>query len=106
MAIKAPTTDQIVEVGTQLGMSLSEDEATQYLAAMQPMLAGYGVVDSMPDELPEVRYPRVPGHRPTGDENPHNGWYWKTAIKGAAEWSSSPASGSRSRTTSASPAYR
>ena len=84
MAIKAPTTDQIVEVGAQLGMSLSKDEAAQYLAAMQPMLAGYGVVDSMADELPEVRYPRVPGHRPTGDENPHNGWYWKTAIKGAA----------------------
>ena len=85
MAIKAPSTEQIVEVGAQLGMSLSEDEAAQYLAAMQPMLAGYGVVDSMPDELPEVRYPRVPGHRPTGDENPHNGWYWKTAIEGAAE---------------------
>ncbi len=85
MAIRAPTTDQIVEVGAQLGMSLSKDEAAQYLTAMQPMLAGYGVVDSMPDELPEVRYPRVPGHRPTGDENPHNGWYWKTAIKGAAE---------------------
>ena len=84
MAIKAPTTDQIVEVGTQLGMHLSEDEAAQYLAAMQPMLAGYGVVDSMADELPEVRHPRVPGHRPMGEENPHNAWYWKTAIEGAA----------------------
>ena len=29
---------------------------------MQPMLAGYGVVDTMADELPEVRYPRVSGH--------------------------------------------
>ena len=83
MAIKAPTAEQIVDVGAQLGMSLSEDEATQYLAAMQPMLAGYSVVDSMADELPEVRYPRVPGHRSTGEENPHNAWYWKTAIKGA-----------------------
>ena len=62
MAIKAPTTDQIVEVGAQLGIHLSEDEAAQYLAAMQPMLAGYGDADSMADELPEVRCPRVPGH--------------------------------------------
>ena len=85
MAIKAPTVDQVVEVGAQLGMRLGEDEAAQYLQAMQPMLAGYGVVDSMADELPEVRYPRVPGRRATGDENPHNGWYWKTAIKGAAD---------------------
>ena len=85
MTIKAPTTDQIVEVGEQLGMRLSEAEAVQYLAAMQPMLAGYDIVDAMADELPAVTYPRLPGHRPEGDENPHNAWYRKTAIKGAAE---------------------
>ena len=85
MPVKRPTPEQIVEVGTQLGMRLSNDEAAQYHAAMQPMLAGYDAVDAMADELPEVRYPRVPGYRATGDENPHNGWYWKTAIKGTAE---------------------
>ena len=85
MPVKRPTPEQIVEVGAQLGMRLSNDEAAQYHAAMQPMLAGYDAVDAMADELPEVRYPRVPGYRATGDENPHNGWYWKTAIKGTAE---------------------
>ena len=105
MAIKAPTTDQIVQVGAQLGMSLSEDETTQYLAAMQPMLAGYGVVDSMADELPEVRYPRVPGHRPTGEENPTTAGTGRPRSR-ARPRASSPASGSRSRTMSASPACR
>ena len=85
MPVKRPTPEQIVEVGAQLGMRLSNDEAAQYHAAMQPMLAGYDAVDAMADELPEVRYPRVPGYRATGDENPHNGWYWKTAIEGTAE---------------------
>ena len=85
MPVKGPTPEQIVEVGAQLGMRLSNDEAAQYHTAMQPMLAGYNAVDAMADELPEVRYPRVPGYRATGDENPHNGWYWKTAIKGTAE---------------------
>ena len=85
MPVKVPTTEQIVEVGEQLGMQLGEDEAVQYLEAMRPMLAGYDAVDAMADELPPVVYPRVPGHRATGDDNPHNGWYWKTAIEGAAE---------------------
>ena len=86
MAIKAPTTDQIVEVGTQLGMSLSEDEASQYLAAMQPMLAGYGVVD-LPWRTSCRRSDTraFPATGPRATKNPHNGWYWKTAIKGAAE---------------------
>ena len=84
MAIKAPNTDQIIEVGAELGMRLGEDEATQYLTAMKPLLDGYNTVDSMSDELPEVRYPRLPGYRPEADENPHNAWYWRTEIKGAA----------------------
>ena len=85
MAVRVPTTDQIVEVGAQLGMRLGESEAAQYLAAMKPLLDGYDTVDAMADELPPVAYPRLPGYRPEGAENPHNAWYWKTDIKGAAE---------------------
>ena len=75
MAIRVPSADQIVEVGKELGLRLSEDEAAQYLAAMKPLFDGYDTVDSMADELPEVRYPRLPGYRPEGEENPHNAWY-------------------------------
>ena len=84
MTIRAPTVSDLVEAGAQLGMRLSEAEAADYLAAMAPLLEGYDVVDGMADELPPVRHPRVPGYRPEGDDNPHNAWYWKTAIKGAA----------------------
>ncbi len=38
----------------------------------------------MPDEVPQVRYPRTPGYRPAAEENPHNAWYRKTSIVGAA----------------------
>ena len=85
MTVRVPSTEQIVEVGAQLGMHLGEDEAAQYLAAMQPLLDGYNTVDSMADELPAVAWPRVPGRAPTAEENPHNAWYWTCAIKGAAE---------------------
>jgi amidase len=41
-------------------------------------------VDAMPDYLPVVHYPRTPGSFPPPEENTHNAWYVKTAIKGAA----------------------
>jgi amidase len=37
----------------------------------------------MPDHLPAVTYPRTPGYRPEGPENPYNAWYVKTTVKGA-----------------------
>ena len=38
----------------------------------------------MPDELPPVGYPRLPGRRPAPEENPHGAWYIKTEVAGAA----------------------
>ena len=37
----------------------------------------------MPDNLPEVRYPRTPGYRPSGDENTLNAWAVKSLVRGA-----------------------
>lgn len=85
MTIRTPTVPDLVEAGAQLGLRLSEAEAADYLAAMAPLIEGYNVVDGMADELPPVRHPRLPGYRPVGDDNPHNAWYWKTGIKGAAQ---------------------
>ena len=51
---------------------------------MAGSIEAYNVVDRMPDNLPTVRYPRLPGYRPEGDENQYNAWYCKTRIQGAA----------------------
>ena len=51
---------------------------------MQPSIDGYNTVDAMPDNLPAVKYPRTPGYRPSGAENPYNAWYVKTSIQGRA----------------------
>src|SRR5207302_9850404 len=37
------------------------------------------------DFLPEVRYPRTPGRRPTDEEDPLHAWYVKASVKGAPE---------------------
>ena len=85
MSIKTPSAAQIIEVGNQLGMQLNANEAEEYLTAMAPLIESYNTVDEMPDNIPEVSYPRTPGHRPTPEENKHNGWYYKTSIKGAPQ---------------------
>src|SRR5258708_19570682 len=51
------------------------------------MRGNYGVYDAgegMPEYVPAVKYPRMPGYRPEGEENKYNAWYVKTEIKGAA----------------------
>ena len=79
-----PGIDQLREVARELGMSMSDAELTQHQAALAGSIAAYNMVDQMPDELPEVRYPRVPGRRPVGEENKYGAWYVKTTIEGAS----------------------
>jgi amidase len=83
MPISRPSIDDILESAAELGMSFTEQEAEQYLALMQPNFDSYDIVDAMPDNLPEVKYPRTPGYRPRGEENKYNAWYFKSTVKGA-----------------------
>ena len=80
---KHPTTNQLRECAEDLGMSPSDEylEATHRIVA--PLVEAYQALDRVPDHIPPVKYPRTPGYRPEGDENPDNAWYVKTSIKGA-----------------------
>ncbi len=82
---KQPTLDQLRESAEALGMSPTREflEATHEIVG--PLAKAYQALDVVPDYLPEVRYPRTPGYRPEGSENPHNAWYVKTRITGAAD---------------------
>jgi amidase len=82
--VKLPTTGQLRDVATDLGMSFTDEDLTTHLAALVPGIAAYNIVDRMPDEIPAVTYPRTPGYRPSPEENKHGAWYVKTTIPGAA----------------------
>ena len=84
MSVRRPTLDQMREVVRGLGVSMSDREMLDYLAVMEGTFSAYDIVDAMPDYLPEVKYPRTPGHRPPAAENPMNAWYVKTEVRGAA----------------------
>jgi amidase len=83
MSVSKPTHDQLHEIAEEMGLSLTDDDIKSFIGLMQSSIDGYNVVDAMPDNLPAVKYPRTPGYRPSGAENPYNAWYVKTSIKGA-----------------------
>ncbi|MEH6475861.1 MAG: amidase [Sneathiella sp.] len=85
MNIKRPSFSQMRAMSDRFGMSLSDDELKQYSEIMEPYIQAYDRLDAIPDYLPEVRYPRSPGYRPSLAENQLNAWYYKTDIKGAMD---------------------
>jgi amidase len=68
----------------ELGMNPSDDYLRAVEEIVGPLAQAYAALDAMPDELPAVKYPRGPVHRPQGDENRYGAWYVKTSIKGKA----------------------
>jgi hypothetical protein len=105
MPVTAPTPDQLKQIASDVGLSLTEDDVASFIALMKPAVDAYNVVDRLPDNLPRVKYPRVRGYRPppgrtsTTPGTTRRGWR-------ARARESSRAGRSCSRTTSCSPACR
>jgi len=81
--VKRPTLEQMRKIVASLHMSMSDHEIGEYLEVLEGTMQAYDRVDALPDYLPEVRYPRTPGTRPSAAENPLGAWYVKSEIKGA-----------------------
>ena len=84
MSFKLPTTDQLREIGENLGMDLTPDYADAVIRYLTPFAAGYRELLALPDDLPPVKYPRGGYYRPQGEENRYGAWVAKFSIKGAA----------------------
>ena len=79
-----PTIPELRKAAQQLGMNPSDEYLRAVDEIVAPLVRSYAALDAMPDELPAVKYPRGPFHRPRGEENRYGAWYVKTSIKGAA----------------------
>jgi len=82
--VKKPTPAELHDVAKALGMNLTDADVASYLDLMTGTIDGYNMLAEMPSHVPPVKYPRTPGYFPEGEDNPHNAWYVKTTIKGAA----------------------
>jgi amidase len=85
MPVTLPTPDELKQIAGEMGLSLTERDVASFIALMQPNVDAYNVVDQLPDDLPQVKYPRTAGYRPSPEENAHNAWYWKARVEGASE---------------------
>lgn len=85
MSIRRPTLAQMRNMADRFGMSLSDEDLVEYSEIIEPYMQAYDRLDAMPDNLPEVRYPRSPGTFPSATDNPLNAWYVKTDVRGAPD---------------------
>jgi amidase len=84
MSFKIPSTEQMQELGESLGINLTDCYARSVIDFIKPFADGYRLIASLPDDVPEIKYPRGAYHRPEGEENGHGAWIAKTRIKGAS----------------------
>jgi amidase len=82
MTVKRPNLDEIQAIGKQIHMRLDSEEAKTLKELLESNLAVYDVLDSIPEDVPPILYPRDSGFEPDKEDNPYNAWYWKTEIQG------------------------
>ena len=80
---KPPSPEQVLELARGLDLDLSDEDAASYARVIGAGMPAYRRLEELPEEKPPVRYPRTPGYRPRDEDNPCNGWYWRTEIRGA-----------------------
>ena len=78
-----PSVAQLLDIAEDFGIDMTAERAGEYRDAMSGGIRAMRRIDDLPEDQPEVKYPRTPGRRPRADENPYNAWYWLTDIKGA-----------------------
>jgi amidase len=84
MAVQVPTPEQIFDIAEEIGLNLTEADVDSFIGLMKGSINAYNIIDAMPDNLPQVKYARTPGYRPSGEENKYNAWHVKTTVQGAA----------------------
>jgi amidase len=84
MSFKLPSTKQLRELGDSLGIDITDGYANSVISFIKPFGEGYSLLASLPDDVPEIKYPRGKYYRPEGEENKHGAWIAKTQIKGAS----------------------
>src|SRR5277367_6681498 len=84
MSFKMPSTEQVRKLGDSLGIDVTDSYADSVIDFIKPFADGYRLIESLADDVPEIKYPRGGYYRPEGEENRHGAWIVKTQVKGAS----------------------
>ncbi len=83
--VRTPTIEEVLDIADSYGLSISIDEAESYQGLMAGVIQSYHRLDDLVEPKLPVKYPRMPGYRPSAEENPYNAWYIKSEVKGKAK---------------------
>lgn len=84
--IQAPTPAEIRSMAAIHYIDITDEEVTDFAAAIEDTLKGYERLDELPDPTPRVTYTeRDPGYRPGPDEDPLNAIVTRCRVEGAAD---------------------
>lgn len=79
------TISQLMKIASDYGIELDQSEAQAYQEMLAAAIKSYRRLDTIPERKLAVKYPRTPGWRPSPEDNPLNGWYYRCEIKGVKE---------------------
>jgi amidase len=85
MSVRLPLTEQIRDIGSAFGLTLSADEVAAFQQAFKGPIASYRRLDELVPPALSAISPRSPGYRPSASDNPYGAWYWRTNICTGAE---------------------
>ncbi|KAK7493567.1 hypothetical protein BaRGS_00015079 [Batillaria attramentaria] len=81
-----PTIADLRSLSQEMRLRCTEEELNGMSELMDEMTSSLQRVSEIPDpSVPVVKYPRTPGHKPTPEDNPYNGWAWRCEILGAKD---------------------
>ena len=83
MSFPRPAPTDLISLGQELGLTLTEDHAQEMRAVMEGSFAAYDLCETLDDTPPPPRYPRTLTARLP--EHPLNAWYATCDCPGAAE---------------------
>ena len=65
-----PTNQQLREIAAGFGANLTDEDTGFFAEVLGPLFDLTDAALAGPDALPEVKYPRAPGVRPSAEDNP------------------------------------
>lgn len=82
--MREPTVADVQSIANHYRLSLSQADLEGHRSWLSALLAGFTVIDEMPDDFPALRYPGRSSSAPEPGENPLGAWWIKTRIDRAA----------------------
>ncbi len=94
MTLRRPSIDDLITIGERAHINLNDDELEVLPAIVDAVLEGYDALDQYPDPVRKVTPAvRVPGPRPTPEEDPLNGIVRTCSVQAVPEVNNGPLSG-------------